>query len=187
MYFEVRQSSTSATLQQPSYVERVCIQLQRVCAPVARALSKVSLSSRCRTALISFSPRIFFTNFSAELSKRNTSTRTRHTQSSLLDLPHCHSKSRENFHHDFYDIVGYCWHKRDPCINVESAEESLNGLEQVDKRIIACANILYHLINSTVTWTRAWGLRCETHREQNCKCRKYGLCRWEWLWYMYQG
>lgn len=36
----------------------------RVCAPVARASSWVSLSSRWRTASVSFSPSSFFTNFS---------------------------------------------------------------------------------------------------------------------------
>ena len=41
--------------------------------------------------------------------------------------------------------------ERDLCINVEPAEEALDGLEQVDESVIACANILRRLIHSDVT------------------------------------
>ena len=73
------------------------------------------------------------------------------TQSPLLDLPRCHSKSGENLHQYFYDNVGNGRRKRDPCVNIKAAEESLDGLEQVYEGIIARADILYRLIHSNVT------------------------------------
>jgi hypothetical protein len=73
------------------------------------------------------------------------------TQLPLLDLPRCHSKSGENLHQYFYDDVGNGRRKRDPCVNIKSAEESLDGLEQLDEGIIARTNILYRLIRLNVT------------------------------------
>ena len=73
------------------------------------------------------------------------------TQSPLVDLLRCHSKSRENLHQYFYDNISDSWCKRDPCVNIKSAEESLDGLEQIDESIIARSNILYRLIRSNVT------------------------------------
>jgi hypothetical protein len=76
------------------------------------------------------------------------------TQSSLLDLPRCHSKSGENLHQYFYDNVGNGRRKRDPCVNIKPAEESPDRLEQVDESIIARTNMLYRLIRLNVTRTR---------------------------------
>ena len=75
------------------------------------------------------------------------------TQSPLLDVPRCHSKSGENFHQYLYDNIGDGWRKRDrsPCVNVKSAEESLDGLEQLDESIIARTDTLYRLMHLNVT------------------------------------
>src|SRR5260221_5067205 len=79
------------------------------------------------------------------LSKRKTSAWATPTSSSLLDLLRCQSESRENLYHDLYDNVRHCFREGDLCINVEPAEEALDGLEQVDENVIACANILRSL------------------------------------------
>jgi hypothetical protein len=84
-------------------------------------------------------------------SKTTTSARMRLTQSALLDLPRCNGKSGENFHQDFYENVSDGRRKRDPCVDIKSAEESLDGLEQLDESNIARADTLYSLIRSNVT------------------------------------
>jgi hypothetical protein len=81
------------------------------------------------------------------LSESTEPARTRLTQSSLLDLPRCQSKSSENLHQYLYDNVRYGCCKRDLCIDVESVQEVPDGFEQVDKSIITRANILYCLIH----------------------------------------
>jgi hypothetical protein len=75
------------------------------------------------------------------------------TESPLLDLPRCCSKSGENFHQYLYDNVSDGRRKRDrsPCVNIKSAEESLDGFEQVDESIIARTNTLYRLMQLNVT------------------------------------
>ena len=73
------------------------------------------------------------------------------TQPPLLDLPRCYSKSGENFNQYFYDNVGNHRRKRDSCVNVKSAEESLDGPEQLDESIIAFADVLYRLMYLNVT------------------------------------
>ena len=68
------------------------------------------------------------------------------TQSPLLDLPRCNGKSGENLHQYFYDDVGNGRRKRDPCVDIKPAQESLDRLEQVDEGVIARIDILYRLI-----------------------------------------
>ena len=75
------------------------------------------------------------------------SVRTTLTQSSLLDLPCCQSESSENFNYYLYDNVLHGCRNWDPCIDIEPAEEALDGLEQVYESIIARANVLYRLVN----------------------------------------
>jgi hypothetical protein len=61
-------------------------------------------------------------------------------------------RSIENLRHYLYDNVGHgCGNKWDLRINVESAEEALDGLEQVYESIVTRANVLYRLIYSDVT------------------------------------
>ena len=79
------------------------------------------------------------------------------TQSPLLDLLCCHSKSGEDFHQYLYDNVSDCWCKGDSSVNIKSAEESLDGLEQLDESFIARTNVLYPLVHLKVR--RAIGIR----------------------------
>ena len=73
--------------------------------------------------------------------------RTTLTQSSLVDLPCRQSESCENFNYYLYDNVRHGCRDWDPCINIEPAEEALDGLEQVYESIIARANVLYRLMH----------------------------------------
>ena len=61
------------------------------------------------------------------------------------------SESRENLYQDLYDNVCHGFGERDLCINVEPAEKALDGLEQVDESVIACADIFRRLIHVDVT------------------------------------
>ena len=103
------------------------------------------------------------------VSKRATLGRMRLTQSPLLDLPRCHSKSGENLHQYFYDDVGNGWRKRDPCVDIKPAQESLDRLEQVYESIIARIDIFYRLIRSK---------RHKECRDKNCKKDHSPRVRW---------
>ena len=75
------------------------------------------------------------------------------TESPLVDLPCCYRKGGENFHQYLYDNVSDGRRKRDrsPCVNIKSAEESLDGFEQLDESIIARTNTLYRLMQLNIT------------------------------------
>ena len=117
-------------------------------ASLVKSESVQSLQDRLDVVL---SEKFLYKFLYVPFSKRATPGRTRLTQPPLLDLPRCYSKSRENLHQYFYDDVGNGRRKRDPCVDIKPAEESLDRLEQVDESIIARSNILYRLIRSDVT------------------------------------
>jgi len=75
----------------------------RVCVAVVRASSRVSRSSLCRTDLTSFSPRIFFTNFTAPRSVERRMGRDALTWSPLFDLLGNEGDRRKYFYHYVYD------------------------------------------------------------------------------------
>ena len=69
----------------------------------------------------------------------------------MLGLLRCQGQSREYFRHNLNNNVRHGWSKRDPRIDPESAEESLDRFEQVEQCIIARAHILYCLRYVRVT------------------------------------
>jgi hypothetical protein len=80
-------------------------------------------------------------------SRKTSSAETGLTYSTLPGLLRCQSESGKNLHKKFYDNVGHGCSKRDRCIEVKSAEEVFDGLEQVDEGIIACADVLCGLVH----------------------------------------
>ena len=109
---------------------------------MARASSRVSLSSLSSIAWILFSPRSIFTNFSAARQARETIKNDRPTRSALLELFGRDGKCGQKFHCDLHDNLCHDCGGRDFSINVEPFEETFDGLEEVDERIVARTNIL---------------------------------------------
>jgi hypothetical protein len=66
-------------------------------------------------------------------------------------LLRCQGEGREDLYHDLFDNVSHGFRERNFCIDVEPAEKPLDGLEQVDEGVIACANILRSLMHPDVT------------------------------------
>jgi hypothetical protein len=80
----------------------------------------------------------------------------------LLDLLSRKSEGREKFYYYLHQNVCQGWRRRDPGINIKPAEEVLEGRKQIDKRVIASANVFYHLQDSDVT-EYADGIEKRTH------------------------
>jgi hypothetical protein len=81
------------------------------------------------------------------------------TQSSLLDLFGRQSESGENLRHDLYDNIIHSCSESDGCIDTESGEEALNGLEQIDQGIVTRTDVLYSLRCSDIIRIYIYGNR----------------------------
>ena len=71
----------------------------------------------------------------------NLSKRVGLTESSLFGLLYRKGDGRQQFDKDLYDNLGHRSGGWDLCIDIEAPEKGLEGLEKVNKCIIARANI----------------------------------------------
>src|SRR5216683_2180057 len=142
-------SSTPATLSATPLTlsSTVCVTF-RTCAVAIRASSCVSLSSLFSPSSMSVLPISFFIYFSAYRSaKHDIFVEELLTRSSLLNFFRRNPKNREYLHHDLNDYIRHfrCqWHLG---VDFEASEKTFDPLKDVDKCVLACANILSSLSN----------------------------------------
>jgi hypothetical protein len=77
----------------------------------------------------------------------------------LLDLLGRKCEGREEFYYYLYQNVCQDWRRRDPGINAESAEEILEGREQIYERVVARTNVLDRLRDLDVNEICRWNQR----------------------------
>jgi hypothetical protein len=78
------------------------------------------------------------------------------TKSSLLDLLDSKGKGREQFNYNLHQNVRQCWRRRDPGINIKSAEKVVEGPKQIDKSVVAITSVFDRLWDSDVTGICKW-------------------------------
>ena len=101
---------------------------------------------------MSFSPRSFFTNFSVFYSVEcHNTSEDELTKSTLLNLFGRKSEGGEQFHYYLHQNVFQGLRKRDLGINTESAEELVEGREQIYEGVVTRANVFDRLRDSDVT------------------------------------
>ena len=108
---------------------------------------------------MSFSPRSFFTNFSVSHSIKYHRNQDELTKSTLPNLFGRKSEGGEQFHYYLHQNVFQGLRKGDLAIYTESAEELVEGREQIYKRVITRTNVFDRLRDPDVTDMCGWDRR----------------------------
>src|ERR1700761_8149106 len=104
-----------------------------------------------------------------------------HTGSSLPDFL-CHDpKDRDNLNHDLDDDVCHGRRRSDLYICLEPLKKVFYTAKQVNKSILASADILNTLRGMLVVKTPT-RVKEDAHLEEDTNASKYRVCRWEYLW-----
>lgn len=112
---------------------------------LVRCEPNVSLSNRWMVASISFSPRSFITNFSVFHSVECHTSQDELTKSTLLNLFSRKGEGGEQFYYYLHQNGFQGLRKRDLGINTESAEELVEGREQIYEGVVARTSVFGRL------------------------------------------
>src|SRR6266576_6652279 len=120
----------------------VCVTF-RFCAAAIRASSCVSLSSLFSASSTSVLPNSFFAYFADRPSVNDVIFICEIlTHSALLDLLCRDPQNGENLDHYLNDNIQHIRSRRLLCVGLKTSEKHFNALEDVDKSVLACTNIL---------------------------------------------
>ena len=117
-----------------------------------RTSSCVNLSNRLRASSISVFPNSFFRYFSDQPSVEPIPIHAygKLTRSSLSYLLCSDSENIQYFHHNLHDDVRHCRRRWDLRIRLQTFEEVLDALKNVDEGVLRCFDILDRLTSSDV-------------------------------------
>ena len=89
------------------------------------------------------------------LAKRDRLVKALLTRSSLLNFFRRNPKNREYLHHDLNGYIRHFRRWRHLGVDFETSEKTFDPLEDVDKGVLACPNILRRLRDVSIRMARA--------------------------------
>ena len=130
-----------------------------------RPSSLASLSSLFSASSMSVFPISLFPNFPEQRSINcNEFVKWILTYSAFFNILRCDPKDRNHLNHYLDNYIHYLRVRLHFCVDLDTSKEHFHSLQDVDKSVVTCSNILSRLMNPCVTTTHAKRLRIHTER-----------------------